>query len=256
MIRGLLFGIGMMMLVSMINIPIALIILFIAFLMPAKPKKIKDLPQVKTPPKMATASTWKSVAQSKTSVAIHKGLASEFSDNNHFDQIIYSNLHFLSPLSEPEARLLMQEASKAAIAGHRAGCLTDSLIKLLPHATKGQLREIARTASSKCQAAITQTRAERLGLYWYIWRSCGDARVRPSHANLDGVICSFREPPQPEVLIGDSDSGAYHPGESRECRCYAEPVVDIDFVDFPAKVLMDGKLIKMGRRKFKALTKN
>lgn len=47
----------------------------------------------------------------------------------------------------------------------------------------------------------------------YIWRTAGDSKVRSSHAERDGKIFSWDNPPE-----------GGHPGEDFGCRCTAEPV--------------------------------
>lgn len=49
----------------------------------------------------------------------------------------------------------------------------------------------------------------------YIWHTVGDGKVRSSHADRDGKIFSWNDPP---------DGG--HPGEDYNCRCWAEDVLD------------------------------
>ncbi|QJE73761.1 minor capsid protein [Aerophototrophica crusticola] len=47
----------------------------------------------------------------------------------------------------------------------------------------------------------------------YVWRTMRDERVRPSHAERDGKVFRWSDPPQ-----------GGHPGEASNCRCWAEPV--------------------------------
>ncbi|MBD3661803.1 MAG: minor capsid protein, partial [Arenibacter algicola] len=47
----------------------------------------------------------------------------------------------------------------------------------------------------------------------YIWRTRGDGKVRSSHADRDGKVFSWDDPPE-----------GGHPGEAPNCRCRAEPV--------------------------------
>lgn len=78
---------------------------------------------------------------------------------------------------------------------------------------------IARTETAKANAAVTQARAEAVGVTHYFWRTMGDADVRESHAELDGEVFAFDDPPE----VGDE--GAHGPGEVYNCRCYAEPII-------------------------------
>ena len=51
----------------------------------------------------------------------------------------------------------------------------------------------------------------------YIWRTQGDGKVRPSHAERDGQTFSWDDPPE-----------GGHPGEAQNCRCTAEDVDEKD----------------------------
>ena len=62
-------------------------------------------------------------------------------------------------------------------------------------------------------------------LYWqrsagikeYRWQTMMDDRVRPLHADRQGLIFRWDKPP--------SDG---HPGMAIRCRCVADPVIDLD----------------------------
>jgi predicted chitinase len=58
-----------------------------------------------------------------------------------------------------------------------------------------------------------------LQLESYVWRSRDDARVRSTHAEYDDQTFSWSDPP----------SGG-HPGQGWNCRCTAEPDIDIDAI--------------------------
>ena len=47
----------------------------------------------------------------------------------------------------------------------------------------------------------------------YIWRTCGDDKVRDAHAARDGKVFSWINPPK-----------GGNPGSDHNCRCWAEPV--------------------------------
>lgn len=61
---------------------------------------------------------------------------------------------------------------------------------------------------------VNQLRQEDLGIEQYIWRSQDDAKVRDNHAAYDDRVFRWDNPPE-----------GGHPGESYNCRCYAEPVL-------------------------------
>ena len=63
-----------------------------------------------------------------------------------------------------------------------------------------------------CDFDDTKHTRETLPTKHYIWRTCGDAKVRSSHTELDGTIHSVDE--------------NIFPGEEYGCRCWAEEIDD------------------------------
>lgn len=76
---------------------------------------------------------------------------------------------------------------------------------------------IARDQVSKFNGELTSLRQQSLGVTKYTWRTSLDDRVRETHAEKEGQVYEWADPP--------SDTG--NPGEDIQCRCYGEP----DFTD-------------------------
>ena len=89
-------------------------------------------------------------------------------------------------------------------------------IKALGQTTEKRAMFIARDQSSKLNAALTRARHEDLGVKKYMWSTAGDERVRDSHAEKDGQIFEYANPP--------ADTG--HPGHDVNCRCVQIAVFD------------------------------
>jgi uncharacterized protein with gpF-like domain len=74
---------------------------------------------------------------------------------------------------------------------------------------------------------------------------------------MEGLLINWLDPPSPEELFPDKDTkpyGKYHAGATFNCRCYAEPVVDISFVDFPCRVHRAGIIMaKVSRSSFEQI---
>lgn len=86
---------------------------------------------------------------------------------------------------------------------------------------------IARTETARANAVINQTRAQAVGSGQYRWHNSGDEAVRHSHKyingkKLQGMIFSWDDPP----TLDDGMTG--HPGTFPNCRCFAEPVFEIE----------------------------
>ena len=80
-------------------------------------------------------------------------------------------------------------------------------IKDIGKTTEKRAIFIARDQSSKLNAALTQARHEDVGITKYTWSTSGDERVRDSHAEKDGQIFEYANPP--------ADTG--HPGHDFNC---------------------------------------
>ena len=65
--------------------------------------------------------------------------------------------------------------------------------------------------------AFLQT--EGLHVDRYIWRSSDNSRVRATHAGYDDQIFFWSAPPE-----------GGHPGQDWNCRCTAEPIIDLDAI--------------------------
>lgn len=86
-------------------------------------------------------------------------------------------------------------------------------IKDIGKTTEKRAIFIARDQSSKLNAALTQARHEDVGITKYTWSTSGDERVRESHAEKDGQVFEYANPP--------ADTG--HPAHDYNCRCVAIP---------------------------------
>ena len=73
----------------------------------------------------------------------------------------------------------------------------------------------------------TRRRMEAEGLKLYVWSTCGDERVRPSHAFLNDKLCKWSDPAVYSINGGKTwiprpkGAALSHPGEEEGCRCTA-----------------------------------
>lgn len=115
-----------------------------------------------------------------------------------------------------------------------------SLAEQIQHITgigKSRARLIARDQTHKANIAITQQRQTALGITQYVWRTSKDERVvgnpgglypqgnrvHGNHWERDGKVFNWDDPP----FDG-------HPGYAINCRCTAQPVVDLSKMDILA----------------------
>ena len=102
------------------------------------------------------------------------------------------------PEEEIEERLIAFLQKQADVEGNRAVLIgSDQVGKL-----NGRLMEYWQRSA---------------GITHYRWQTMMDDRVRPAHADRQGLIFAWNNPP--------SDG---HPGMAIRCRCVADPVIDLD----------------------------
>ena len=113
------------------------------------------------------------------------------------------------------------------------GGLTQA-IQDLTHTTRNRAKLIARDQSAKAVSTFTQMRYENLGCRKYIWRNARDRRVA---GNPNGL---YPDPDPKSKYHGnhwDREGKVYewnnhppdgNPGMPINCRCYAEPIFDIE----------------------------
>ena len=90
-------------------------------------------------------------------------------------------------------------------------------IQKIGSVTEKRAKLIARDQSSKLNSALVQQRSKSLGVEEYVWRTAGDERVRDSHRTKNGKVFRWDDPPK--------DTG--HPGQDIQCRCVAQPIINI-----------------------------
>lgn len=199
--------------------------------------------------------TWRAAAAKSTNARKLYGLLQKeltgTATGARIATIIRENAAYISSIPLEAAQTLTDEVTKAQQSGARPGTINKMMRARFPELLRSRVQLISRTETSKAGAALTRARAEDLGIDAYIWRTSKDARVRNSHAHMDGVIIFWNEPPSPEALDGiASKLGHYHAGEAPNDRCYAEPCLSVDDISFPAKVYHNGTIHMMNKQQF------
>lgn len=207
-----------------------------------------------TPLEIGNQRTWREAAKKATKGKFLYSLLMEElqkSSNRAIQNQMIENVSLIKTLPEDVAEKVVHDIAENALKGKRAKSI-ESIIrdKTREHA-RASARLIARTETAKVQSALTKARSEELGLKWYAWRTALDGnRVRKSHRLMEGVLVSWNDPPSPEELAGEKNVGHYHAGNIWNCRCYSEPLIEIDDVSWPHKVYYQGKIQLMSKSKF------
>lgn len=121
-----------------------------------------------------------------------------------------------------EAGKRAQELALSAITGGRRPDEVAQELMRTEQVTLSRATLIARTETAKAASVLTEARATSIGSDAYIWRTAEDGDVRESHAEMEGEVVQWSQPP---TL---SDGTTTHAGQIYNCRCFAEPIfIDI-----------------------------
>lgn len=181
---------------------------------------------------------------------LNEGLEADIEDQ------ILANARLIKTLPLDTAEKVLHDIESAYYQGIRASEIENIIRSKTQQHSQASVRLIARTEVSKTATALTRARSENLGLQWYVWRTMQDGkRVRPSHRIMEGVLINWNDPPSPEKLANEEyQHGTYHAGCIWNCRCYSEPLVDVDLIQWPHKIYLGGKIISVSKAKFKSLS--
>lgn len=168
-------------------------------------------------------------------------------------QQIDRNARLISTLPLDVAKHVTNHIKERSLAGKRASTIAEEIELVFPGSSKARAALIARTEVSKTSTALTRARSEDVGIRWYVWKTSEDARVRSSHKHMSDVLIPWSSAPSPERLDGLRSVGHYHAGEIWNCRCYAEPVIDVEYLPFPHKVYYNGQIVSMSKKQFEGV---
>lgn len=200
---------------------------------------------------------WKKAVNGKSmNKLFYRALMREIDEElkKSLDEQIEENANLIKTLPSDVALKVTKDIEEKALAGLRSSEIAKIISAQTYKHSRASARLIARTEVSKTSTALTKARSEKLNIRWYVWRTALDGnRVRKSHQIMEGVLVSWNNPPSPEMLAGEKSVGNYHAGEIWNCRCYAEPLLNIDDVKWPHKVYLNNQLVNMGKREFEEL---
>lgn len=203
------------------------------------------------------SNTWREAARKATKGKMLYGALMEElrkGDTRIMKDQIVENISLIRTLPNDVATKVVRDITEASLKGKRDSEIEKIIRKQTDKHSKASARLIARTEVSKTTTALTKQRSEQLDLHWYVWRTALDGdRVRKSHRNMEDVLVNWNNPPSPEALVGEKDVGNYHAGNIWNCRCYPEPLLDVEDVTWPHKVYYNGSIQKMSKKQFEQL---
>ena len=121
-------------------------------------------------------------------------------------------------------------------------------IRHIGNVSQKRAKLIARDQTAKMTSLVNQTRQQMLGVSLYVWRTSKDEKVvgRPgglypigsklhkNHHIMEGKTCKWEDPTVYSTDKGKTwkqrtgDMPKNHPGMDIQCRCYSEPVIDLN----------------------------
>ena len=202
-------------------------------------------------------STWRRAAKkANRSPYLYTLLMRELNTGIGMDinQQIEENADLIRTLPSDTAHKVVKDIEEMAFKGMRASDIAKIIHDKTKQHARASARLIARTEVSKTTTALTKARCNNLDIHWYVWRTAEDGnRVRKSHRVMNGVLVNWNDQPSPERLAGEKDVGNYHAGNIWNCRCYPEPLLEIDDVHWPHKVYWGGQIKTMTKGEFEQL---
>ena len=131
-----------------------------------------------------------------------------------------ANVELITSLPEKVFGQVERKVERAVRNGTRVETLRKDLMNTYDIG-RAKADLLARDQVGKLYGQLNRTRQESIGIATYIWRTVGDERVRKTHADLDGELQDWSDPP-----VTNEDGDTNHPGEDYQCRCTAEPNLD------------------------------
>lgn len=210
-----------------------------------------------TPLSTMNMSTWRKAAKKATkNPFFYRALLNEINSGlkEDIERQIHQNALLIRTLPNDTANKVVENIYDLGLQGLRSSEIAKHILKYTNQHARASAKLIARTETSKTMSALTEARSKNLGLNWYVWRTEQDGdRVRPSHRIMEGVLVNFSDPPSPERLAGLPSVGNYHAGNIWNCRCYEEPLLEIDDVHWPHKVHLNGRIVTMTKAEFEKI---
>ena len=210
-----------------------------------------------TPIAIQNMKTWRMAAKKATkNPALYRMLMREINQGlkSDIEVQIEENANLIKTLPTDVAKKVTNDISDMALKGMRASEIAKVIREQTDKHSRASAKLIARTEVSKTTTFLTKARCDNLDLHWYVWRTMEDGdRVRKSHRIMEGVLVNWNEPPSPEALAGEKSVGNYHAGNIWNCRCYPEPLIEIDDISWPHKVYTNGKIQTIGKMQFEQM---
>lgn len=130
-------------------------------------------------------------------------------------------VELIESLPTQAATRVVKLTHEALMSGRRSKELIDDVLRS-GDVTYSRAKLIARTEVAKTASALQEARARQAGSTHYVWRTARDADVRPGHAEMEGKVCAWDDPP----AVNENGRIMYHhPGRIWNCRCWPAAII-------------------------------
>lgn len=153
--------------------------------------------------------------------------------NTAMDACIRRNVQLIKSIPEYYLDKIQFIIDNETIKGRSATSIIDQIREVYP-VTERKARLIARDQSNKANGDLTRARQTAIGIRGYRWRTVGDNAVRETHRHRNGKVYAWnpadvgKRLESGEVMLDPTDEDIGHPGEDIQCRCIAEPILELE----------------------------
>jgi len=135
-----------------------------------------------------------------------------------------SNIELVQALGKQYIPEISQLASNVFREGGDSKELAYQMLKFTDE-NKNKARFWARDQLGSAYSEFTQARQTSVGIKEYIWKTVLDNHVRDAHQELEGQKFNWTQGAGQTGLL--TAPGAKHPGDDYNCRCSAEPIIEV-----------------------------
>lgn len=139
-------------------------------------------------------------------------LAKEYSDNMKL---------YIEDFSTSAIATLREVVEENAMKGYRFDRLITT-IRQRYGVTRSKAEFLARQETALFMSKYRELRFTEGGVERYTWHDAGDCKVRERHAELNGQIFFYKNPP----IVDKSTGRRGNPGQDYNCRCVDAPVLE------------------------------
>lgn len=151
------------------------------------------------------------------------------------DASIRENVRLIKSIPEYYLADIQRIIDTETIKGRSGSSIIEQIQKVYP-VSERKARLIARDQSNKVNGDLTRVRQTSSGIRAYRWRTVGDNAVRESHKERNGKVFAWnpadvgKRLDSGEVMLDPTKDDVGHPGEDIQCRCIAEPIIELDLI--------------------------